>query len=183
MNFKACLLLIAVGLSAEGAWGNARTLTQDLQGVSPFNLNAYLGTWHEQATIEMRFQRGCECTTAEYSMSKSFDGIDVVNRCRKGGPGSSESVAKGRARFSSENKNQANLEVNFFLWFWGDYRVVHWSTEGQWVIVSNREGKSFWLLSRSRVLNEQEVEKAFARAKELGIPIEKSKRTNQNNCS
>ena len=52
-----------------------------LEVVPRVDLQRYLGTWYEIATIPQRFQKGCVGVTAHYSLRK--DGaIDVVNVCR-----------------------------------------------------------------------------------------------------
>lgn len=152
-----------------------------LEGVRPFDINEYLGMWYEIATIEMRFQRGCTCTQAEYSLRE--DGmIRVSNSCRKGPPGAKISRAEGKARFATDDRSVGNLEVSFFWIFYGDYRVVHWSEDRTWVIVSDRDAENFWLLSRVPVMNEQLVSQAFEVASRLGIDVNKATRTSREAC-
>ena len=56
--------------------------TKPLQTVSKVDLDRYLGTWCEIATIPQRFQKGCTGVTAAYSLRP--DGkIDVLNQCYK----------------------------------------------------------------------------------------------------
>ena len=51
-------------------------------GVTPvkgFELQRYLGTWHEIARLDHSFERGLSRVTAEYSM-RPDGGVRVVNR-------------------------------------------------------------------------------------------------------
>ncbi|MBU4445576.1 lipocalin family protein [bacterium] len=59
--------------------------SNEIPVVPKVDLNRYLGKWYEIATIPMRFQLGCKCVTAEYSL-KENSRVKVVNSCRKGSP-------------------------------------------------------------------------------------------------
>ncbi|MGZ5488004.1 MAG: lipocalin family protein [Candidatus Aminicenantales bacterium] len=49
-----------------------------LEVVPRVDLQRYLGTWYEIATIPQRFQKGCVGVTAHYSL-RADGAIDVVN--------------------------------------------------------------------------------------------------------
>ncbi len=44
------------------------SVPKGLQPVSGFDLNRYLGTWHEVARLDHSFERGLNPVTAEYSL-------------------------------------------------------------------------------------------------------------------
>jgi len=41
--------------------------SQTIQTVANVDLNKYAGKWYEIASYQQRFQKGCTCTTAEYT--------------------------------------------------------------------------------------------------------------------
>ena len=97
------------------------TTAQPLQSVSSVDLKKYAGKWYEIASFPQRFQKGCHCTTAEYTLSeKGF--VIVENRCRKGSVTGKESYIKGKA-FVTPNSNNAKLKVQFFWPFTGKYSI------------------------------------------------------------
>lgn len=60
----------------------SRLNAQAIQTVLSVDLNKYSGKWYEIASYPQRFQKGCHCTTAEYTLSdKSY--VIVENRCNK----------------------------------------------------------------------------------------------------
>jgi apolipoprotein D and lipocalin family protein len=131
--------------------------------VSHVDLSRYIGLWHEVAKIPNKFQKMCDHgTTAEYTLRD--DGrITVVNRCVKE-DGSLEE-AKGVAKVEDTATN-AKLKVSFvsFLgWrpFWGDYWVIGLEEEYQWAVIGTPDRKYGWILSRTPVLDDASLERAF----------------------
>ena len=59
------------------------TSAQPLQSVQHVDLKKYEGKWFEIASFPQRFQNGCHCTTATYTISEKGYVI-VENRCNKG---------------------------------------------------------------------------------------------------
>jgi len=86
--------------------------TQKLQTVRYVDLNKYAGKWYEIASYPQRFQKGCHCTTAEYTLSdKGY--VIVENRCNRGSINGKQSYIKGKA-FVEKNSGNAKLKVQFF---------------------------------------------------------------------
>ena len=54
-------------------------LPDNVEPVSQFNTEQYLGTWYEIARLDHSFERGLKQVTAEYSMRKD-GGVRVKNR-------------------------------------------------------------------------------------------------------
>ena len=55
------------------------SLPKDVKPVNDFQVERYLGTWHEIARLDHYFERGLVDATAEYSM-RDDGGLKVVNR-------------------------------------------------------------------------------------------------------
>src|SRR3972149_6276372 len=86
--------------------------SQTLQTVPYVDLKKYSGKWYEIASYPQRFQKGCNCTTAEYTLSKK-DFVIVENRCNKDSVNGKQSYIKGKA-FVVKNSGNAKLLVQFF---------------------------------------------------------------------
>jgi apolipoprotein D and lipocalin family protein len=144
-GFAAALLLttLAVGACVAGPSGN-RHPPQPAKAV---DLQRYAGRWYEAARYDMRFEKGCDGVTAEYS--KRPDGlIQVINTCRQGGPTGPIKVSEGKAKVA-DRVTQAKLKVSFFgPFFVGDYWVLDHADDYSWSIVGEGSGRYLWLLTR-----------------------------------
>lgn len=116
-------------------------------GVTPvtgFDVNRYLGTWHEVARLDHRFERGMTHVTADYALNP--DGtVAVTNRGLK--PGCVWDQALGRARFLDDPRT-ASLGVTFFWPFEGGYHVFALDPDYRWAMIAGPDRGYFWLLSR-----------------------------------
>ncbi len=95
----------------------------------------------------MRFEKGCDGVTADYS--KRPDGlIRVVNTCHEGGPTGPVKVSEGKAEVA-DAATLAKLKVSFFgPFFLGDYWVLDHADDYSWSIVGEGSGRYLWLLTR-----------------------------------
>ena len=71
-------------------------IAQTLQTVPYVDLKKYAGKWYEIASFPQRFQKGCHCTTAEYTLSTKGYMI-VENRCNKDSIDGKMAYIKGKA--------------------------------------------------------------------------------------
>jgi apolipoprotein D and lipocalin family protein len=137
------------------------------------DLKKYAGLWHEIAKIPNSFQDQCtEGTTAQYTL-KENGRISVVNSCID--ENDELDQVEGVARVVDKNTN-AKLEVSFvsFLgWrpFWGDYWIIGLDENYSWVIVGHPERKYGWVLSRSKNLGKETLDKIFLILKDKGYNI------------
>lgn len=138
-----------------------------VQAVSGFDAERYLGKWYELGRIENRFERGMTHTTAQYSTNT--DGtIKVVNAGYDPQKGAFRS-ATGKAKFAGASDVGA-LKVSFFGPFYGDYNVVALDRKYQWSIVAgDKPEKYFWVLSRQPTLTKKIKGKAISVARQLGV--------------
>lgn len=151
--------------------------SDELRTVSSVDLNRYMGTWYEIASFPQRFQKGCHCTTAEYSMTdKGY--VEVINRCRKDSIDGKESSIKGKA-FIDEGSNNAKLRVQFFWPFKGKYWIIDLADDYSYAVVSHPNRKYLWILSRTPKMNEQTYNLIIDRVKEKGLDITKLQKTKQ----
>ena len=141
-------------------------------GVSPvtgFELDRYLGTWHEIARLDHRFERGLTNVTATYTL-REVGGIAVVNR----GFDPDEQAwkeARGKAFFVGDEKT-GMLEVSFFGPFYGGYNVIALDFEDYaWSMVAGPDRSYLWILARSPEMSDETYERLVAEARALDFPV------------
>lgn len=157
------------------------TFASPPQTVPHVDLNRYIGTWYEVAAIEQRFQKGCTCSQAEYTLHP--DGyLRVVNSCIKDGK---PKTVTGRAYIKDPQTN-AKLEVGFFLpslpWFRGDYWVIGLDPQYRYSVISNSDASTLWILSRTQQLDPDLLAEAMKIAKEQGVDLSQVQLSNRTHC-
>ena len=151
--------------------------TQTLQTVDYVDLKKYAGKWYEIASFPQSFQKGCHCTTAEYTLSdKGY--VIVENRCNKGSVKGKESYIKGKA-FVKKNTGNAKLKVQFFWPFKAKYWIIDLAEDYSYAVVSHPNKKYLWILSRTPKMDKTIYNNIISRIKEKGLDISKLKITEQ----
>lgn len=169
MRTIAFLALLSLVCTARAAAAGPH-VRPPLETVPYVDIQRYLGTWYEIATIPQRFQKGCTAVTATYSLRK--DGaIEVVNACRKGSLDGPRKSVRGKA-WVVDKKTNAKLKVRFFWPFSGDYWVIGLDVDYKWAVVGHPGRKYLWILSRAPQMDEELyrriLELVRARGYELG---------------
>ena len=148
-----------------------------LQTVKQVDLNRYLGKWFEIASFPQFFQKGCNCTTAEYSLSdKGF--VIVENKCNKDSIYGKESYIKGKA-FVVKNSGNAKLKVQFFWPFKAKYWIIDLADNYSYAVVGHPNRKYLWILSRTPHMDDIIYQQIIKRLKEKGFDIAKLQKTAQ----
>jgi apolipoprotein D and lipocalin family protein len=132
--------------------------------VQGFNLQSYLGKWHEIARTDNSFERGCTDVTALYTMREN-GGITVLNSCTKNGK---IKQAKGVGYFKG-SREEGELKVSFFRPFYGTYRVIYVDEGYQNAIVYGGSEKYVWILSRSKNLTKEKLEYLLQKIESFGL--------------
>jgi len=151
--------------------------TKPLDVVPYVDLQRYLGTWYEIATIPQSFQAGCVGVTAEYSLRKNGD-IQVVNTCLQETLDGKVRKARGKARVVDRTTN-AKLKVSFFWPFRGAYWVIGLDADYKWAIVGHPSRKYLWILSRSPQMDEALYGKLLSLIANKGYDLAKIRKTLQ----
>lgn len=144
------------------------------KGVKPvqgFELDRYLGRWHEIARLDHSFERGLTHVTADYSMRA--DGcVRVLNR------GYSEKkkewkTAEGKACFV-KTPDQGYLKVSFFGPFYGSYVVFELDRKDyQYAVICGPNESYLWILARKPEIDAGLKDKLIAKAAALGFDTTK----------
>ena len=153
------------------------TKSQSVQTVPNVDLKKYAGKWYEIASYPQRFQKGCNCTTAEYSWSdKGY--VIVENRCKKDSVNGKLSYIKGKA-FVEKNSGNAKLKVQFFWPFTGKYWIIDLADDYSYALVSHPNKKYLWILSRTPQMDDLVYQQIISRLKEKGFDAAKLEVTKQ----
>jgi len=138
--------------------------------VSGFELERYLGTWHEIARLDHSFERGLGPVSAEYSM-RPDGGVKVLNRGFNAETRQWED-AEGKAYFV-RNPDQGYLKVSFFGPFYGAYIIFELDPDYRYAFISGPNKDYLWLLARNPEVPETLIKHFVARAKALGFETDK----------
>lgn len=139
-------------------------------GVEPvrgFDVERYLGRWHEIARLDHSFERGMTDVTATYRRNEDGS-IAVLNRGYQADEGE-WSEAHGTAYFRGD-PDVASLAVTFFWPFYGGYHVTALDPAYRWSLVCGPNRGYLWLLAREPQLDPALRERIVAEARELGFP-------------
>ncbi len=157
---KSTLVLICLSLVSCSSIMRAQTL----QTVPYVDLSKYAGKWYEIASYPMSFQRGCHCTTAEYTLSeKGF--VIVENRCNRDSVDGRQSYIKGKA-FVEKNSGNAKLKVQFFWPFRAKYWIIDLADDYSYAVVSHPNKQTLWILSRTPQMEEATYAAILSRLRE-----------------
>jgi apolipoprotein D and lipocalin family protein len=151
--------------------------SQTLQTVSNVDLKKYVGKWYEIASYPQRFQKGCNCTPAEYTLSEKVFVI-VENRCNRDSINGKQSYIKGKA-FVEANSGNAKLKVQFFWLFKAKYWIIDLADDNNYAVVSHPSKKYLWILSKTPKMKNSIYQQILFRLKEKGFDLSKLKLTTQ----
>ena len=158
-NLRKANGLVAAALFGVLMAGCSSDPHAPMSTVSNFEVERYLGQWHQVAAIPAWFQSDCVANTAaDYAMGE--DGlIEVVNSCETAD--GSRKKAEARARFlkgPSDGRLEGTCGKLAGLWVWpasGDYWIIGLDPEYRWAVVGQPSREFAWILARSRSLDAQ----------------------------
>ena len=151
--------------------------SQELQTVAKVDIKKYCGKWYEIASYPQVFQKGCHCTTAEYTFTEKGY-VTVENRCNRDSITGKQSYIKGKA-FVVKNSGNAKLKVQFFWPFRAKYWIIDLGEDYSYAVVSHPNRKYLWILSRSPKMDPSLYEQIISRLKEKGFDLAKLQKTEQ----
>ncbi|MDI1353811.1 MAG: lipocalin family protein [bacterium] len=165
--YKKLLIFCIVFLTMQSSSSHSQTL----QTVPSVDLKRYAGRWYEIASFPQSFQKGCHCTTAEYTITDK-DYVVVENRCNRDSISGKESYIKGKA-FVEANSGNAKLKVQFFWPFRAKYWIIDLADDYSFAVVSHPGKKYLWILSRTAKMNSEIYEGILTRlrAKDFDLSL------------
>lgn len=147
---------------------------QSLPTVQKVDVKRYMGKWYEIASFPQRFQRGCSCTVAEYSLNENGT-VKVDNSCTAYGK-KKQSIGKAKV---VDKETNAKLKVTFFWPFWGKYWIIDLADDYSYAVVGHPNREYLWILSRTPQMDKKLYDDIVARAKAKGFDVSKLKVTDQ----
>jgi apolipoprotein D and lipocalin family protein len=150
---------------------------QNLETVPYVDLNRYAGKWYEIASYPQRFQKGCHCTTAEYTLSdKGY--VIVENRCNRDSVNGKQSYIKGKA-FVQKDTGNAKLYVQFFWPFKAKYWIIDLADDYSYAVVGHPNREYLWILSRTSKMDNAVYQQILSKLQSKGFDVTKLRRTEQ----
>lgn len=140
--------------------------TVDNSVVTDFDLSRFLGSWHEIARFDHKFERGMNQTRASYVLRE--DGkVDVLNTGMKNGK---RSQAKGVAKLTG---TPGLLRVSFWRPFYSDYRIMLIDEDYQYALIGSGSDDYLWILSRAPQIPDEPKDRLLSEARRRGYDTDK----------
>ncbi|MFK8050643.1 MAG: lipocalin family protein [Halioglobus sp.] len=150
--------------------GGCLGMPEAVKPVQDFQLDRYLGTWHEIARLDHSFERGLEQVTAEYSL-RDDGGVRVLNRGFSSETGEWRE-AEGKAFFVNEPQ-EGYLKVSFFGPFYGSYVIYELDKDNyQYAFISGPDTSYLWFLSRTKTVEPAMIDRFVEQASLLGFDVD-----------
>lgn len=121
-------------------------LPEGVEPVRPFDVQRYLGDWHEIARLDHSFERGLSEVKASYSL-RSDGGIRVVNTGYNA-QSKEWDKAEGKAYFVDDSST-GRLKVSFFGPFYGGYNIAMLEPDYSMALVVGPSLDYAWILART----------------------------------
>jgi apolipoprotein D and lipocalin family protein len=153
----------------------SRLNAQPLHTVPFVDLNRYSGKWYEIASYPQKFQKGCHCTTADYTLSEKGYVI-VENRCNRDSVHGKQTYIRGKA-FVEKNSGNAKLKVQFFWPFRGKYWIIDLADDYSYAVVSHPGRHYLWILSRTPKMDETVYSGIISRLRQNGFDLSRILKT------
>jgi len=141
--------------------------------VESVGLNRYAGKWYEIAAFPAWFEKGCQCSTAEYIHMDDY--VEVTNTCRREGRLSPQTASPHPVH----GTNNSQLRVRFIWPFQSDYWIIALDEHYQYAMVGHPEKKYLWIISRTPHMDDDTYQSLVKRALAQGYDVHRLERTDQ----
>ena len=145
-----------------------------LETVGRVDLEKYLGKWHEIAALAPGLEKGCTCTTVEYSMDQNGQML-VTNSSVKNGE---IKTMQGTAAVT-DKKSNAKLKVQLQKPSISKYWIIALAPDYSYAVVGHPNRKYLWILNREPVMNNMTYNHLVLVAAGKGFDIRKLIKTEQ----
>jgi apolipoprotein D and lipocalin family protein len=146
-------------------------IPKGIDAVNGFDVKRYLGTWHEIARLDHRFERGLDNISATYRL-RDDGGIDVLNKGRNTESGEWDQV-EGKAYFI-DKQDVGRLKVSFFGPFYGGYNIIALDKQNYaYAMIAGPNKDYLWILSRAPILPQPTLQRLIEQARAQGFATDK----------
>ena len=158
--FSTLVMVLVTTTGCTGVPGN-------LEPVTNFEADRYLGTWYEIARLDHFFERNLSNVSATYTRGREGD-ISVLNRGYNAETGKWKQI-EGHARFLVD-ETVGSLKVSFFGPFYGGYHIIDLDRQGyQYSMVTGPNRSYLWILARNKTLDEDIFKQLIQKAGKWGF--------------
>ncbi|VGO11587.1 Outer membrane lipoprotein Blc [Pontiella desulfatans] len=140
--------------------------TSNLDVVTGFELDRYLGTWHEVARYDHRFERNMSNVSATYSRNDNGT-VRVLNRGFKDDKQEWDDI-EGVAKLKGDD-DQGWLKVSFFKPFYASYKIIHLNEAYTEAIVTGPSYGYLWILTRKPDVPQENLDRLLELAEGFGF--------------
>jgi apolipoprotein D and lipocalin family protein len=127
---------------------------QTISVVPKFDLNRYIGTWHEIAKYPNKVERNCIAEEVVlFALADKPNRFQMVASCRMRNESSDARNADGSINRNGDGK----LKLARIWPFSNKYWVFAVGPAYEWALVGDPNHKSLWILSRTMVLTPEVV--------------------------
>ncbi len=158
---KTLLLVLLLGVTLSACTSKP----ENVEPVSDFDAQQYLGKWYEIARLDHSFEEGLSNVTATYSQRED-GGIKVLNRGFNDEEGQWDE-AEGKAYFV-DDETTGWLKVSFFGPFYASYVVADLDDNYQWSLVTGPDKDYLWILARQPTMDESRLKALVQQAAAMG---------------
>jgi lipocalin len=170
---KLTMAALALTVAVTAAACTAMPVTPVTSTVPSVDINRYIGTWYEVASVKQFFSVGLVNTKAVYSLLPNGAGVLVNNSGNYFTADGLPSEIFGTA--VPVDSSNARLNVSFTgsngSEGLGNYWIVDLDADYQWAIVSDPTGNSCFILSRTKFITPELKADLLARAAAKGVNI------------
>ncbi len=139
----------------------------DTSTVAEFNLEQYMGKWHEIARFDNRFERNLTEVTAEYELAEG-DHVRIINK----GFNTADMEWQEAHGKGYETLTRGQLKVSFFLFFTSEYNIMELGEGYSWALVGSKSRDYLWILARTPSLPLDTLTHIIGLAAERGYNVE-----------
>lgn len=126
-----------------------------------------MGRWYEIASYPQWFEKGLTGVSAFYTLKENQ--VDVLNSGYKNGK---LHEAHGIARIVKDS-GCAKLKVSFLRPFYGKYWIVDLAEDYSWVVVSNPNRTTLWIMCRTKTIDPTLYQTILGKLKTSGFDTSK----------
>lgn len=164
------ILVVACSIGLVAILNSCASIPRNAMAVKNFDIDRYLGTWHEIARFDFRFERDLDNVSAQYSLNEN--GNVIVLNSGYNHKKQEWKKAKGLAKFRGDI-DTAKLKVSFFGPLYSGYNVVALDENYQYALIAGKNLKYLWILSRTKNIP-KEVETNYLKiAERIGYDTSK----------
>lgn len=179
MKKLTLLLLLGIVFTWTSCNDDTEVCSNPVTTDSDANLTEFLGLWYEVASFPSFFSGGCNCTTAEYTLSADGNSVIVNNNCTLSD--SSSSGIQGTAVPADPN-DFSKLLVSFPVSpVPGDYWILEFDGDSH-MLVGNPDRDNLFVLSRKRTLDPTIYNALVDKAEVMCFDVNQLQLTPQDNC-